>query len=103
MHIFLPTVSQKQAVNKKDSVGTIALTRTEVVERPYQICNSPRYEVYHPFRKGYNNPMREQHCHHPFDIETSTFQFLDNYKTLYIKLSLHHSKSFHATPTRMQR
>ncbi len=31
--------------------------------------------------------MREQHCHHPFDIETSTFQFLDNYKTLYIKLS----------------
>ena len=36
MHIFLPTVSQKQAVNKKDSVGTIALTRTEVVERPYQ-------------------------------------------------------------------
>lgn len=47
--------------------------------------------------------MREQHCHHPFDIETSTFQFLDNYKTLYIKLSLHHSKSFHAAPTRMQR
>ena len=33
---FLPTVSQKQAVNKKDSVETIALTRTEVVERPYQ-------------------------------------------------------------------
>lgn len=30
--------------------------------------------------------MREQHCHHPFDIETSTFQFLDNYKTLYIKV-----------------
>lgn len=47
--------------------------------------------------------MREQHCHHPFDIETSTFQFLDNYKTLYIKLSLHHNKSFHAAPTRMQR
>lgn len=31
--------------------------------------------------------MREQHCHHPFDIETSTFQFLDNYKTLYINES----------------
>ena len=46
--------------------------------------------------------MREQHCHHPFDIETSTFQFLDNYKTLYIKLSLHHGKSFHAAPTLMQ-
>lgn len=28
--------------------------------------------------------MREQHCHHPFDIETSTFQSLDNIKTLYI-------------------
>ncbi len=31
--------------------------------------------------------MRELHCHHPFDIETSTFQFSDNYKTLYIMLS----------------
>ncbi len=47
--------------------------------------------------------MREQHCHHPFDIETSTFQFLDNYKTLYTKLSFHHGKSFHAAPTLMQR
>ena len=27
----------------------------------------------------------------------------DNIKTLYIKLSLHHGKSFHAAPTRMQR
>lgn len=27
----------------------------------------------------------------------------DNIKTLYIKLSLHYSKSFHAAPTRMQR
>lgn len=39
-----------------------------------------------PKRKGYNNPKREQYCHHPFDIETSTFQSLDNIKTLYIKV-----------------
>ena len=32
----MPTVSLKLVVNKKDSVGTIALTKTEVVERPYQ-------------------------------------------------------------------
>lgn len=47
--------------------------------------------------------MRELDCHYQTSIETSTFQSLDNIKTLYIKLSLHHDKSFHAAPTRMQR
>lgn len=34
MHIFLPTVSQKQAVNKKDSVGTIALPELRLWKDP---------------------------------------------------------------------
>ena len=45
----------------------LASLKTEVVEGPFKLVlhNSPRHEVYYPFLKGYNNPMREQHCHHP--------------------------------------
>jgi len=56
---FLPTVSQKQAVNKKDSVGTIAympglrLWKDLLVDNE-TIAHAMRYIM--PKRKGYNNP-----------------------------------------------
>ena len=55
---FMPTVSQKPAVNKRKSVGTIAympglrLWKDLLVDNE-TIAHARRYIM--PFRKGYNN------------------------------------------------
>ena len=62
----MPTVSQKPAVNKRKSVGTIAYYFIEALDCPLPsneaIAHAMRYIM--PKRKGYNNPKREQYCHY---------------------------------------
>ena len=54
----MPTVSQKPAVSKRKSVGTIAYYFIEALDCPLlsneAIAHAMRYIM--PQRKGYNNP-----------------------------------------------
>lgn len=102
---FMPTVSQKPAVNKRKSVGTIAYYSVEALDCPLlsnEAIAHAYYDILRPSEKG------------TIILSVSSIAIIsrseivqistgDNIKTLYIKLSLHYSKSFHAAPTRMQR
>ena len=84
---FLPTVSQKQAVNKKDSVGTIAYMPGLRLWKDLLVDNET---IAHAMR--YIMPQKKLPHFSPWIIS----------KRSILKLSLHHGKSFHAAPTLMQ-